>query len=157
MPACPACGEGNPGHARFCHACGSSLLAPDRESRRRVTVLFCDLADSTAMGERLDPEVLRRVLSRYYDTARGVVEQHGGVVEKFVGDAVMAVFGVPVLHEDDALRAVRTAAALRERTGNLNDELEREYGARLTLRIGVLRGAKMSIPWCCRPTRACAS
>jgi class 3 adenylate cyclase/tetratricopeptide (TPR) repeat protein len=140
MPACPACGEGNPEHARFCHACGSSLLAPDRESRRRVTVLFCDLADSTAMGERLDPEVLRRVLSRYYDTARGVVEQHGGVVEKFVGDAVMAVFGVPVLHEDDALRAVRAAAALRERTGNLNDELEREYGARLTLRIGVNTG-----------------
>jgi class 3 adenylate cyclase/tetratricopeptide (TPR) repeat protein len=92
------------------------------------------------MGERLDPEVLRRVLSRYYDAARGVVEQHGGVVEKFVGDAVMAVFGVPVLHEDDALRAVRAAAALRERTGNLNDELEREYGARLTLRIGVNTG-----------------
>jgi len=105
-----------------------------------VTILFCDLADSTAMGERLDPEALRRVLSRYYDTARGVVERHGGVVEKFVGDAVMAVFGVPTLHEDDALRAVRAAAALRERTGRLNDELEREYGARLTLRIGVNTG-----------------
>jgi class 3 adenylate cyclase/tetratricopeptide (TPR) repeat protein len=140
MPACPACGESNPEHARFCLACGSPLFAPDRESRRRVTILFCDLADSTAMGERLDPEVLRRVLSRYYDTARGVVEGHGGEVEKFVGDAVMAVFGVPVLHEDDALRAVRAAAALRERTGKLNHELERDYGARLTLRIGVNTG-----------------
>ena len=140
MLACPGCGESNPEHARFCLACGSPLLAPDRESRRRVTIFFCDLADSTAMGERLDPEALRRVLSRYYDTARGVVEGHGGVVEKFVGDAVMAVFGVPVLHEDDALRAVRAAAALRERTGRLNDELEREYGVRLTLRIGVNTG-----------------
>ena len=92
------------------------------------------------MGERLDPEALRRVLSRYYDTARDVVERHGGVVEKFVGDAVMAVFGVPVLHEDDALRAVRAAAALRERTGRLNDELEREFGTRLTLRMGVNTG-----------------
>jgi class 3 adenylate cyclase/tetratricopeptide (TPR) repeat protein len=140
MLACSGCGERNPDHARFCLACGSPLLAPDRESRRRVTILFCDLAGSTAMGERLDPETLRRVLSRYYDTARDAVERHGGVVEKFVGDAVMAVFGVPVLHEDDALRAVRAAAALRERTGRLNDELEREYGARLTLRIGVNTG-----------------
>ncbi len=140
MLACSACGEWSPEHARFCLACGSPLVAPDRESRRRVTVLFCDLADSTAMGERLDPEVLRRVLSRYYDTARGVVERHGGVVEKFVGDAVMAVFGVPVLHEDDALRAVQAAAALREQTGSLNDELEREYRVRLTLRMGVNTG-----------------
>ena len=140
MLACPGCGESNPEHARFCLACGSPLLAPDRESRRRVTILFCDLADSTAMGERLDPEALRRVLSRYYDAARGVVEGHGGVVEKFVGDAVMAVFGVPVLHEDDALRAVRAAAALREQTGRLNDELEDEFGVRLTLRIGVNTG-----------------
>ena len=140
MLACPGCGESNPEHARFCLACGSPLLATDPESRRRVTIFFCDLADSTAMGERLDAEAFRRVLSRYYDTARGVVERHGGVVEKFVGDAVMAVFGVPVLHEDDALRAVRAAAALRERTGRLNDELEREYGARLTLRIGVNTG-----------------
>jgi class 3 adenylate cyclase/tetratricopeptide (TPR) repeat protein len=140
MLDCPECGERNPEHARFCLACGSPLLAPDRESRRRVTVFFCDLADSTAMGERLDPEALRRVLSRYYDTARGVVERHGGVVEKFVGDAVMAVFGVPVLHEDDALRAVHAAAVLRDQTGRLNDELEREYSVRLTLRIGVNTG-----------------
>jgi class 3 adenylate cyclase/tetratricopeptide (TPR) repeat protein len=140
MPACPSCGESNPDHARFCLACGSPLLTPDRESRRRVTVLFCDLADSTAMGERLDPEALRRVLSRYYEAARGALERHGGMVEKFVGDAVMAVFGVPVLHEDDALRAVRAAAALLERTGRVNDDLEREYGTRLTLRIGVNTG-----------------
>jgi class 3 adenylate cyclase len=140
MLACPGCGEWNPDRARFCLACGSPLVAPDHESRRRVTLLFCDLADSTAMGERLDPEALRRVLSRYYDTARAVIERHSGVVEKFIGDAVMAVFGVPVLHEDDALRAVQAAAALREQTDRLNDELEREYGARLTLRIGVNTG-----------------
>jgi class 3 adenylate cyclase/tetratricopeptide (TPR) repeat protein len=140
MPTCPGCGESNPVHARFCLACGSPLVAPDPESRRRVTVLFCDLAESTAMGERLDPEAYRRVLSRYYDAARDAIERHGGLVEKFIGDAVMAVFGVPVLHEDDAQRAVRAAAGIRERVGRLNDELEREYGARLTLRIGVNTG-----------------
>ena len=140
MLACPGCGESNPEHARFCLACGSPLLAPDRESRRRVTILFCDLAESTAMGERLDPEALRRVLSRYYDTARGVVERHGGVVEKFVGDAVMAVFGVPVAAR--GRRPSRGAGRSRAARANrqLNDELEREYGARLTLRIGVNTG-----------------
>ncbi len=78
-------------------------------ARRTVTVLFCDLAGSTALGERLDPEALRAVLSRWYEEMRAPLERHGGTVEKFIGDAVMAVFGVPRLHEDDALRAVRAA------------------------------------------------
>jgi class 3 adenylate cyclase len=90
-----------------------------------VTVLFCDVTGSTAMGERLDPESLRQVMRRYFDAARTVIEQHGGTVEKFIGDAVMAVFGVPMLHEDDALRAVRAAVGLRDALATLNLELER--------------------------------
>jgi class 3 adenylate cyclase/tetratricopeptide (TPR) repeat protein len=140
MPTCPRCGEQNPEHARFCLACAAQLATPEQESRRQVTIFFCDLAESTAMGERLDPETLRRVLSLYHGTAQQVIERHGGTLEKFIGDAVMAVFGVPVLHEDDALRAVRAAAALRERIGLLNEELERVYGTRLAVRIGVNTG-----------------
>ena len=84
------------------------------QQRKTVTVLFCDLSDSTALGERLDPEALRELLRRYFDEMRMIVERHGGTVEKFIGDAVMAVFGVPTLHEDDALRAVRAAAEMRD-------------------------------------------
>jgi class 3 adenylate cyclase/tetratricopeptide (TPR) repeat protein len=105
-----------------------------------VTALFCDVTGSTALGERLDPEALRGVMARYFDVARLVVERHGGSVEKFVGDAVMAVFGVPVLHEDDALRAVRAAAELRDGLAELNAGLLRDYGTTLALRIGVNTG-----------------
>ena len=84
-------------------------------------MLFSDIAGSTALGERLDPESLRRVMGRYFEAMRDVVERHGGTVEKFIGDAVMAVFGVPQLHEDDALRAVRAAAEMRERLAALNE------------------------------------
>ena len=82
--------------------------------RKTVTLVFCDVADSTPLGERLDPESLRGVWSSYHETAREVLERHGGTIEKFVGDAVMAAFGIPVVHEDDALRAVRAAVELRE-------------------------------------------
>ena len=85
---------------------------PDR--RKTVTILFADLVDSTELGARLDPEVLRRVLDRYFELVRAAIERHGGVVEKFIGDAAMAVFGIPAVHEDDALRAVRAACELRE-------------------------------------------
>ena len=81
--------------------------------RKTVTVLFCDVTGSTALGESVDPEALRGLLARYFERMRAIVERHGGTVEKFVGDAVMAVFGVPVAHEDDALRAVRAAAEMR--------------------------------------------
>jgi class 3 adenylate cyclase len=103
-------------------------------------VLFCDVTGSTALGERLDPESFRQVMRRYFDAARQVIEEHGGTVEKFIGDAVMAVFGVPVLHEDDALRAVRVADGLREQIAVLNRQLEVEFGATVSVRTGVNTG-----------------
>jgi len=111
-----------------------------RQKRKTVTILFCDVTGSTALGERLDPESFRQVMRRYFDTARAVIEGHGGTVEKFIGDAVMAVFGVPVLHEDDALRAVRAAAGLGEEIAVLNTELEAGFGATVSVRIGVNTG-----------------
>ena len=105
---------------------------PGREVRKTVTVVFCDVTGSTAMGERLDPESLRRVMTRYFDAMRAALERHGGTVEKFIGDAVMAVFGVPRVHEDDALRAVRAAAEMREALAALNKEFERDRGVTLT-------------------------
>src|SRR5918996_3981570 len=120
MLECPRCGKENAADARFCNACGASLtLAPaaPREVRKTVTVVFSDVSGSTALGERLDPEAVRRVMGRWFEAARAELERHGGTVEKFVGDAVMAVFGIPVVHEDDALRAVRAAAGLHAALG----------------------------------------
>lgn len=108
--------------------------------RKTVTLVFCDVVDSTPLGERLDPEALRGVWSRYHESARAVLERHGGTVEKFVGDAVLAVFGIPVVHEDDALRAVRAAFELRGELVRVNDELERAYGVRIAVRTGVHTG-----------------
>ena len=142
MVVCASCGAENREGARFCDSCGAPLveIAPTREVRKVVSVLFCDVTGSTALGERIDPESLRRVMARYFETAKAIVERHGGTVEKFIGDAVMAVFGVPTVHEDDALRAVRAADDLRSGLGELNDELERSYGTRIELRIGVNTG-----------------
>jgi class 3 adenylate cyclase/tetratricopeptide (TPR) repeat protein len=115
MVACPACGKDVPGEFPFCPFCGAPLDAPPaREQRKTVTVLFCDVTGSTQLGEQLDPETLRALLARYFERMKQIVEQHGGSVEKFIGDAVMAVFGVPVLHEDDALRACRAAVEMRD-------------------------------------------
>jgi class 3 adenylate cyclase/tetratricopeptide (TPR) repeat protein len=108
--------------------------------RKTVTLVFCDVADSTPLGEMLDPESLRDVWSRYHETARTVLERHGGTLEKFVGDAVLAVFGIPVVHEDDALRAVRAAVELRGELRALNDALDRDYGARIGVRTGIHTG-----------------
>ncbi|TMK80381.1 MAG: zinc-ribbon domain-containing protein, partial [Actinobacteria bacterium] len=132
MATCPRCGQENPEGFKFCGACGASLAVAEaaREVRKTVTVVFCDVTGSTALGEQLDPESLRRVMARYFDEARTVLERHGGTVEKFIGDAVMAVFGVPVLHEDDALRAVRASIELRDVIRGLD----------LTVRIGVNTG-----------------
>src|SRR2546429_3063866 len=113
---CTNCGRTLDGEFAFCPYCGAALTvkAPAREQRKTVTVLFCDVTGSTALGESTDPEALRAVLARYFERMKGIVESHGGNVEKFIGDAVMAVFGVPQAHEDDALRAVRAAVEMRE-------------------------------------------
>ena len=125
---CPSCGADNRPGARFCDVCGSALASElPREVRKVVTVLFCDVTGSTAMGEQLDPEALRSVMSAHFAVARRAIERHGGTVEKFIGDAVMAVFGVPTVREDDALRAVRAAIELRD-------------AADLHVRIGVNTG-----------------
>jgi class 3 adenylate cyclase/tetratricopeptide (TPR) repeat protein len=139
--SCASCGQANADGARFCSACGAELVATEsRGVRKTVTVLFADVTGSTVLGEQLDPESLRRVMARYFETARGCLERHGGTVEKFIGDAVMAVFGVPTMHEDDALRAVRAASELRDSLGSLNEELEHDYGVSLQLRTGVNTG-----------------
>src|SRR5213079_666268 len=135
MAACPSCGEANPDRARFCLNCGAALSADGageraHETRRRVTVLFADVAGSTNIGEQLDPEALREVMQRYFDAMRVAIERHEGTVEKFIGDAVMAVFGIPQLHEDDALRAVRAALEMRETVPELG----------VQARIGVTTG-----------------
>jgi len=125
---CPVCGAENRSGARFCDVCGAALPSDAvREVRKVVTVLFCDVTGSTALGEQLDPEALRAVMARYFTAARAAVERHGGTVEKFIGDAVMAVFGIPTVREDDALRAVRAAVELRD-------------AAELDVRIGVNTG-----------------
>src|SRR5438477_1817825 len=115
MPRCASCGHELPEGAKFCHECGAAVTSASapREQRKTVTVLFCDVVGSTALGESTDPEALRALLGRYFDRMKEIVERHGGSVEKFIGDAVMAVFGVPVLHEDDAVRALRAAAEMR--------------------------------------------
>jgi class 3 adenylate cyclase len=142
MAACPSCGEANPAHARFCLACGTPLdqAAAPREVRKTVTIIFSDVVDSTPLGEQLDAETYRRVISRYFIEVSRVLERHGGTVEKFVGDAVMAVFGIPVVHEDDALRAVRAAGELREALAGLNEALRTEYGVKLAVRTGLSTG-----------------
>src|SRR5438093_373559 len=120
MTVCPRCGQENPEGAKFCNECAAHLQAsPAREQRKTVTVLFCDVTGSTQLGETLDPEPLRALLARYFERMKGIVEHHGGTVEKFIGDAVMAIFGLPVLHEDDALRACRAAVEMRDAFSDL--------------------------------------
>jgi class 3 adenylate cyclase/tetratricopeptide (TPR) repeat protein len=142
MVACGVCGEQNPTRARFCLACGTPLaaVAGGQETRKVVTVVFSDLVGSTSLGERLDPESLGRVMARWFEAMRAVLERHGGTVQKFIGDAVMAVFGIPALHEDDAVRAVRAAAELRRGLEGLNRDLLRDWGVTLEMRTGVNTG-----------------
>src|ERR687887_1182231 len=135
MLTCGACGRANPGDSRFCNACGAALAAaaqPRREERKVVTVLFADLVGFTSRAERLDPEDVRALLDPYWQHLREELERFGGTVEKFVGDAVMALFGAPVAHEDDPERAVRAALAIRDWV--------RETGEDLQVRIAVNTG-----------------
>jgi class 3 adenylate cyclase len=140
MPVCQRCGEDNPERARFCLACGAPLAAPvsaRREERKRVSVLFCDLVGFTSRAERLDVEDVRGLLAPYYRRLRSELERFGGTVEKFIGDAVMALFGAPTAHEDDPERAVRAALAIRDAIAEFN-RLEPDLD--LHVRIGVTTG-----------------
>jgi class 3 adenylate cyclase/tetratricopeptide (TPR) repeat protein len=110
------------------------------EARKVVTVLFVDIKGSTSLGERLDPESLRAVISSFFAEMQAIVERHGGIVEKFIGDAVMAVFGIPSRHEDDALRAVRAASEMRDRLAELNEEFASGWGVTVSVRTGVNTG-----------------
>jgi class 3 adenylate cyclase/tetratricopeptide (TPR) repeat protein len=129
---CATCGYEAAESFKFCPECGTPAVAsaPPREQRKIVSVLFCDVTGSTSLGESLDPESLRALLARYFERMKAIVERHGGTVEKFIGDAVMAVFGIPQLHEDDALRAVRAALEMREAVPELG----------VQARIGVTTG-----------------
>jgi class 3 adenylate cyclase/tetratricopeptide (TPR) repeat protein len=140
--SCPACGEINPADARLCGMCGASLRADEAAGvvRREVTIVTSDLKGSTALGERLDPEALREVLNRYFDVMRAVFESHGGTIEKIIGDAIVAVYGLPFRHEDDPLRAVEAAAESQRAMATLNEELDRGWNVQLTVRTGVATG-----------------
>ena len=143
MRGCAACGESNPARARFCLGCGRPLEdepAAAPELRRSISIIFADLVGSTALGESLDAEALRDVTGRYFETMRAAVERHEGTVEKFIGDAVVALFGVPRVREDDALRAVRAAADMRASLAELNDELQEDFAVTLQIRVGVNTG-----------------
>ena len=144
MQTCPSCGEENPDRFRLCGYCGTVLAAaqppPQEEVRKTVTIVFCDLKDSTALGDRLDSEALREVLALYFSAMKPVLEGHGGMIEKYIGDAIMAVFGLPRMHEDDAQRAVRAAARMREALAELNVTLRAEFGVTLENRTGVNTG-----------------
>jgi class 3 adenylate cyclase/tetratricopeptide (TPR) repeat protein len=140
--ACPSCGEENPARFRLCGFCGTSLVAelPAQELRKVVTIVFSDLKGSTSLGEALDPEAVREVEARYFEAMRTPLLAHGGTLEKYIGDAIMAVFGFPKVREDDALRAVRAAHGMQRALAALNVELEREYGVTLANRTGVNTG-----------------
>ena len=130
MIVCPKCGEESADRTKFCPECGArlrSLPAPPQEARKTVTILFSDLVGSTALGERLDPEALREVLDRYFTEMKSVLESHGGIIEAYAGDAIMAVFGLPRVHEDDALRAVTAAMEMATALASLNQDLDATY------------------------------
>jgi predicted ATPase/class 3 adenylate cyclase len=140
--ACPRCSMSNPPDARFCLNCGSPLAPAAHVERRVLSVLFADLVASTAMATRLDPETTRAIVADYFAVMRAEIERHGGVVEKFIGDAVMAVFGLPAAHEDDPERAVRAALAMQAQMPDLNTRLR----ADLHIRIGISTGEVIADP-----------
>ncbi len=143
MPACARCGQANPDEARFCSQCGAPVSGDSpvpAAARKVVTILFADVTGFTALGERLDAESLQQLVGRWFGDAHRVIARHGGTVEKFIGDAVMAVFGVPVVHEDDALRAARAALEMRDALVDLNQELTQRWGVRLGVRTGLNTG-----------------
>jgi class 3 adenylate cyclase len=150
MIKCPGCGEDNPPKFRLCGYCGTPLVAaaaplPAHEVRKTVTLLFTDLVASTALGERLDSEALHEVKERYFSAMAAEIQRHGGKIEKYIGDAIMAVFGLPRAHEDDALRAVRAAVGMQQVLHRVNDELKVRFGVELANRTGVNTGEVVAI------------
>jgi len=142
MVTCPSCDAESSPRFRVCGQCGAQLAEnrPPEEIRRLATVVTSDLKGSTALGEKLDPESLREILTRYFDEMRLVFESHGGTIEKIIGDAIVAVFGLPTRGDDDALRAVQAAAESMRALAVLNDQLEETWGVRLITRTGVASG-----------------
>ncbi|HKR98875.1 MAG TPA: adenylate/guanylate cyclase domain-containing protein, partial [Candidatus Dormibacteraeota bacterium] len=142
MSACSNCGASLPESARFCPACGSTLAAVSgaADERKIVTILFADVTGSTGLGERLDAEQVKEVMSAFFAAMRDEIEAQGGTVEKFIGDAVMAAFGVPIAHEDDRLRALRTALNMRRRLEAVNAELHASHRVALEMRVGINTG-----------------
>lgn len=144
MLKCPGCGEDNPPKFRLCGYCGTALMAaaalPAREVRKTVTIVFCDLKGSTALGERLDAEALHEVKARYFKAMAAEITRHGGKIEKYIGDSIMAVFGLPRAHEDDALRAVRAALGMQAALRHVNEDLTARYGIALANRTGINTG-----------------
>src|SRR5512133_3099893 len=139
MPACPNCGEDNPDRARFCWSCGSALAETTRtgaEERKAVSILFVDLVGFTARSDRADPEDVRATLRPYHARVKQEIEHFGGTVEKFIGDAVMAVFGAPTAHEDDAERAVRAALKILDAIDDLNEQHALELAVRAAVATG---------------------
>jgi class 3 adenylate cyclase/tetratricopeptide (TPR) repeat protein len=140
---CPTCGSAVAEDQRFCATCGTALdetTVASGSERKLVTVLFADVTGSTQLGEQLDPEQLRAVMDAYFTAMRTEIEAEGGTVEKFIGDAVMAAFGVPLAHEDDPARALRAGLRMLARLPDVNRELERDHGVSLQIRIGVHAG-----------------
>ena len=145
MAICASCGQENPQGARFCLACGLPLehaQAPPREERRFVSIVFVDMVGFTSLAERLDPEDVQARLRPYHDAVRSEIESFGGIVEKFIGDAVVGMFGAPVAHGDDAERAVRAALTVRD-TIEAMDEADRRL--ELKVRIAVNTGEALVI------------
>ena len=143
MAVCAHCGQDNPDGFRFCGSCGAAMAeAPRSEERKVVTVLFADLVGFTGRSERMDVEDVRGTLAPYHALLREQLEHYGGTVEKFIGDAVMALFGAPVTHEDDPERAVRAALSIRAAIDRLN---EREPGLDLHVRVGVNTGEALVV------------
>ncbi len=140
MQSCTSCGRENPAGFLHCGYCGAPLAPPPSSRRRLATLVFCDLVGSTALAERVDPESLQELMRLYFAEMRSALERHGGRVEKFIGDAVVGVFGVPAAREDDAVRACRAALEMQARVVELNGELYRRFRAEIATRVGVNSG-----------------
>jgi class 3 adenylate cyclase/tetratricopeptide (TPR) repeat protein len=148
MLVCSRCGRENPDDSRYCGGCGAELAARPAaaaEERKVVTLMFADVTGSTALGERLDAEAFKEVMGSFFEAMRAEIEAEGGTVEKFIGDAIMAAFGVPRVHEDDPARALRAALRMRSRLRELNATLEERHNVTLELRIGINTGEVLAV------------